>query len=45
MHWAAIGSVIVGLLGVLVVSLWLPKRSPTPVAVPVRERELVGSPQ
>jgi len=45
MHWAAVGSVIVGLLGVAVVFLWLPKRAPESVPVPEREPELVGSHQ
>jgi MFS family permease len=45
MHWAATGSVVVGLLGVAVVSLWLPKRAPEAAAVQAREPELVGSHQ
>jgi hypothetical protein len=46
MHWAATGSVVVGLLGVAVVSIWLPKRAAQASApVPVPEPELVGSHQ
>jgi len=45
MHWAATGSVIVGLLGVAVVSIWLPKRAAQAAPVPVAEPELVGSHQ
>jgi MFS transporter, DHA2 family, multidrug resistance protein len=45
MHWAATGSVVVGLVGVAVVSIWLPKWAPEPQAMPAREPELVGSHQ
>lgn len=44
MHWAALGSVVVGLIGVAVVSIWLPKRAAeSPAPLPAREPELVGS--
>jgi len=46
MHWAATGSVVVGLFAVAVASIWLPKRAPEPAPpVPAREPELVGSHQ
>ncbi len=46
MHWAAFGSTIVGLLGVVVALVWLPRRQPAPPApTPVPERELVVSAQ
>ncbi|HEX6681386.1 MAG TPA: MFS transporter [Candidatus Limnocylindrales bacterium] len=45
MHWAAVGSVIVGLLGVAVVSIWLPKRAAQVPPVQAVEPELVGSHQ
>ncbi len=47
MHWAAIGSFLVGLIGVLVVSIWLPRKAQSqgaPAApAPRSEPELVGS--
>ncbi len=46
MHWAAFGSAVVGVIGVVVALIWLPRRQPTPAATPpVPERELVGSSQ
>jgi EmrB/QacA subfamily drug resistance transporter len=45
MHWAAWGSTIVGLIGVLVALRWLPrKQTPPPSTAPaIGEPELVGS--
>ncbi|WP_117213573.1 MFS transporter [Allorhizocola rhizosphaerae] len=49
MHWAAVGSFIVGMIGVLVVSVWLPRKSaaatqgPATPPEPTPEPELVGS--
>jgi predicted MFS family arabinose efflux permease len=44
MHWAAFGSTVVAVIGVVVALVWLPRRTPAPVAPPpVSERELVVS--
>jgi MFS transporter, DHA2 family, multidrug resistance protein len=44
MHWAAVGSAIVALLGVLVALRWLPGKQSAPESAPAAgERELVGS--
>jgi hypothetical protein len=46
MHYSAIGSAVAALVGLIVVYLWLPRYSGSPVPVPVSEtaadgRELV----
>jgi EmrB/QacA subfamily drug resistance transporter len=44
MHWAALGSTIFAVIGVLVALVWLPRRQSAPSApTPVSERELVVS--
>lgn len=43
MHWAAVGSAIVGLLGVLVVLIWMPRKAASEQAPATSEPQLVGS--